>query len=100
MGQYFTRDYLRRIRNEIPVISLLQRLDWPSKYREGDLFFLCPHPRCKEFLVKKTPEENLGHCFACDRNFNPIDLTILIEQVEFKDAIAILDPLLPPHSPR
>ena len=100
MGKYFTRDYLYRIRNEIPVVSLIQRLDWPNKYREGDLFFLCPHPRCSEFQVKKTPEANLGHCFACDRNFNTIDLTMLIEQVEFVAAIEILAPLLPARQSR
>ena len=59
MGEYFTRDYLRRIRNEIPVPSLLKRLGWPNKYREGDFFFLCPHSCCGEFPVKKTPEANL-----------------------------------------
>lgn len=94
MGKYFTRDYLHRIRNEIPVPSLLQRLDWPTKYREGEFFSLCPC--CQEFLVKKTPEANLGHCFGCDRNFNPIDFIMLIEQVDFVPAIEILDPLLPP----
>lgn len=93
MGRYFTREYLYRIRNEIPVTSLLQRLDWPSKYREGEFFSLCPC--CQEFLVKKTPEANLGHCFGCDRNFNTIDFTMLIEQVDFVIAIEKLAPLLP-----
>jgi DNA primase len=96
MGQYFTRDYLRRIRNEIPLNSLLERLNWPSKYREGEFFTLCPG--CQEFLVKKTPQENLGHCFSCDRNFNTIDFTMLIKEVDFVIAIGILDPLLPPSS--
>jgi DNA primase len=96
MGKYFTRDYLRRIRNEIPVPSLLKRLDWPTKHREGEFFSLCPS--CQEFLVKKTPEANLGHCFGCDRNFNTIDFTMLIEQVDFVIAIEMLGPLLPPSS--
>jgi DNA primase len=98
MGKYFTHDYLHRIRNEIPVLSLLQRFDWPTKYREGEFFSLCPS--CQEFQVKKTPEANLGHCFHCDRNFNPIDFTMLIEQVNFVSAIEMLDPLLPPSSTR
>jgi len=96
MGQYFTRDYLRRIRNEIPVTSLLEGLDWPSKHREGELFTLCPC--CQEFLVKKTPKQNLGHCFGCDRNFNTIDFTMLIKEVDFVTAIGILAPLLPRSS--
>jgi len=98
MGKYFTRDYLHRIRNEIPVPSLLKRLDWPTKYREGEFFSLCP--RCQEFLVKKTPEANLGHCFGCDRNFNTIDLTMLIQQVDFVIAVELLTPLLPPSPDR
>jgi DNA primase len=98
MGKYYTRDYLHRIRNEIPVASLLRRLDWPTKYREGEFFSLCPS--CQEFLVKETPEANLGHCFGCDRNFNPIDFTMLIEDVEFVAAVEMLDPLLPSPSTR
>ena len=98
MGEYFTRDYLYRIRNEIPVISLVQHLRWPSKCREGTFFFLCPS--CNEFQVKKTPLENLGHCFSCGRNFNTIDLTMEIEHVEFVVAIGILEPLLPVRAPR
>lgn len=93
MGEYFTRDYLYRIRNEIPVISLIKYLGWPSKYRDGAFFFLCPS--CNEFQVKKTPMENLGHCFSCERNFNTIDLAMAIEQVDFVTAIEILNPLLP-----
>lgn len=95
MGKYFTPDFLYRIRNEIAVPTLLQHLGWPRKYREGEFFFLCPHPRCREYLVKKTPQENLGHCFGCDRNFNTIDLTMAIEDADFVTAIEILEPLLP-----
>lgn len=94
MGQYFTRDYLRRIRNEIPVTRLLKHLGWPSKQREGEFFTLCPC--CREFLVKKTPQENLGHCFACHRNFNTIDLVMLIDDVDFVTAVKTLEPRLPP----
>lgn len=94
MGKYFTRDFLYRIRNEIPLAVLLEHLNWPRKYRAGELFFLCPNPQCREYLVKKTPRENLGHCFGCDRNFNTIDLTMAIEQVDFIAAIEILEPLL------
>lgn len=98
MGEYFTRDYLYRIRNEIPVISLVRYFNWPNKYRDGIFFFLCPD--CGEYLVKKTPQENLGHCFGCQRNFNPIDLTMAIEQVDFVAAIEILNPLLPVRTPQ
>lgn len=96
MGKYFTRDYLYRIRNEIPITRLLQRLGWPTKYREGEFFSLCPG--CNEFLVKQTPEANLGHCFACDRNFNTIDFTMLIEEVDFVVAVEMLTPYLPSSS--
>jgi uncharacterized protein YbaR (Trm112 family) len=98
MAEYYTRDYLYRIRNEIPVLSLLKYLGWPNKYREGEFFFLCP--ACNEFLVKKTPLANLGHCFACERNFNTIDLAMKIEHVDFVVAIGILEPLLPVRTPQ
>ena len=94
MGKYFTRQLLYRLRNEIPVADLLVRLDWPHKQRDGRFVFLCP--ACREFLTATNPRTNLGRCFACERNFNPIDLVMLIEDVDFVTAVQTLEPYLSP----
>ena len=98
MGKYFTRQLLYRVRNEIPVADLLVRLQWPHTQREGRFVFLCP--ACGEFLTATNPRTNLGRCFACERNFNPIDLVILIENVDFVTAVHRLESHLPANQSR
>ena len=94
MRKHFTRQLLYRLRNEIPVAHLLVRLDWPHKQRDGRFVFLCPV--CGEHLTATNPRTNLGRCFVCERNFNPIDLVMLIEHVDFVTAVNTLQPHLPP----
>jgi len=93
MGKYFTRELLYRMRNEISIPGLLTRLDWPHKRREGRFVFLCP--QCGEFLTAINSRTNLGRCFACERNFNPIDLVMVIQGVDFVTAVHYLEPHLP-----
>ena len=94
MPKYFSRQLLYRIRNEIPMASLLPELNWPHKTRDGRLCLICP--RCGEFLTVVNPRTNLARCFRCEVNFNTIDLTMSIKKCEFVDAIDLLEPLLPP----
>ena len=70
--------------------DLLVRLDWPHKRREGRFVFLCP--LCGEFLTATNPRTNLGRCFVCERNFNPIDLVMVIQGVDFVTAVHYLEP--------
>ncbi len=92
MGKYFTRELLYRLRNEVAIPELLVRLDWPHKHREGRFVFLWP--RCGEFLTAVNPRTNLSRCFACERNFNPIDLVMVIQDVDFVTAVQYLEPHL------
>jgi DNA primase len=89
MSKYFTRRLLYRLRNEIPIASLLERLHWPQKRREGRFVFQCP--LCEEFLTATNPRTNLGRCFGCERNFNVIDLVMLIEDCDFVTAVHYLE---------
>lgn len=95
MRKRFSAELLYRIRNEIPVVGLLQRLQWPHKVREEEFVFLCP--QCEEMIAKVNPVTNLGRCFACERNFNTIELTMMIEDLEFVPTINRLEPHLPPR---
>ena len=97
--KFFSRQLLRRLRNEIAVADLLVQLDWPHKHREGRFCFLCP--RCGEFLTAINPRTNLGRCFHCKVNFNPIELVISIKEYDFVTAVHFLeDQFLPANSPR
>ena len=94
MPRYFSDELLRRLRNDIPVAQVLEQLDWPHKQRDGRFVFLCP--ACREYLTATNPRTNLGRSFACERTFNPIDLVMLIEDVDFVTAVQTLQPHLPP----
>jgi len=95
MSRYFPDDYLYRLRNQIPLALVFERLDWPHKRRGGQLAFLCP--RCQEYDSAVNPRTNLGRCFHCQRNFNPIDLTMAVEECDFVTAVHYLKPMLPPE---
>ena len=98
MPRYFDDEFLRRLRNEIVWARLLQHLTWPHKVRHGQLAFLCP--RCQEYLSAVNPRTNLGRCFYCETNFNPIDFTMAVQDCDFVTAVTYLKPLLPPAKPR
>jgi len=85
-------DHLRRLRNDIPVATLLADvLDLPTKVRDGYLRFACP--LCREFHTATNPDTNLARCFRCEENFNPIDLVMLVKHVNFLAAVDFLDDL-------
>ena len=88
MGQYFTKEILRRLRNEVLISEIIQVLDIPSKTRDGYLRFLCPF--CNEFMTACHPKTNLGRCFRCQRNFNPIDLVMVVKGLCFQEAVQFL----------
>ena len=91
MSKFFTRQQLYQLRNDIPVERLIVHLRWPHKRREGRFCFVCP--KCGETLTAVNPRTNLGRCFGCEENFNPIDLVMLIRQCDFVEAVHYLEGL-------
>lgn len=83
---------LRRLRNQIDLVAAIRDLDLPHRNRDGELRFLCP--RCSEFRTAVNPATNLGRCFRCEVNFNPIDLVMIVERMNFLQAVDRLDDLL------
>ena len=83
---------LRELRNRLPIERALLALDVPTKYSEGYLRFLCPV--CREFNTATNGRTNLGRCFRCEKNFNPIDLAMVVERISFLDAVDRIDALL------
>jgi hypothetical protein len=84
-------DLLRRLRNDLPMrvtIAMLGRDGPSSKMRDGRFFFLCP--ACSEMLATVNPRNNLAHCFACQKNFNNLDLLLALDY-DFRSAVALLE---------
>ena len=93
MSGRFPSDFLRSLRNDIPIDDLIRsHLDLVWKEREGYLRFLCPH--CSDFHTATNRKTNLARCFRCCVNFNPIDMVMAVEGCAFVDAVTILAPLL------
>ncbi len=79
---------LRRLRNDIDIAQLIRHLDIAWKRDDGYFRFLCPI--CHEFNTATNPRTNLGRCFRCRKNFNPIDIVMSVERVSFLEAIRLL----------
>lgn len=85
----FSRQELYRLRNDIPVeIVIKNALDIPCRNTEGCFRFLCPI--CNEFNTAVNPETNLARCFRCQKNFNTIDLVMLITKLDFVKSVRFL----------
>jgi hypothetical protein len=101
----FTHQELHSLRNHIPVSSLMESvLDIPCQTVEGVFRFLCP--LCGEFTTAVNTNTNLARCFRCQKNFNTIDLVMIVKQTDFLNAVRFLkhyhqntpDPEIPtPH---
>ncbi|WP_208596420.1 hypothetical protein [Desulfonatronospira thiodismutans] len=37
-----------------------------------------------------NPRTNLARCFRCERNFNPIDLVMVVKGLNFREAVEFL----------
>jgi len=77
------------LRNDIPIERVIKdALDIPWRDTEGCFRFLCPV--CNEFNTAVNPATNLARCFYCERNFNAIDLVMLINRSDFVNSIRFL----------
>ena len=93
MAKFFTRHELYKLRNSIPLADVLSILKWPHKTRDGRVCFVCP--QCSESLTAINQRTNLGRCFRCEINFNPIDLVMLINDYDFVTAVQFLQQQFP-----
>ena len=86
MGSY-TDGFLRRLRNEVDIDLVINRLRLETRDSKKILRFRCPV--CHGFHTATNPKTNLARCFDCQLNFNPIDLVMaatarsFVETVEF-----------------
>jgi DNA primase len=93
MAKRYSKNLLRRLRNEIPITILISDiLEWPNKISEGYFRFLCPI--CSELNTATNQKTNLARCFRCQKNFNPIDMVMEVKRVGFVDAVEYLNEIL------
>jgi len=89
--QRLSATFLRALRNEILINDLVTSIfKLPFNYSEGYLRFLCP--LCCEFHTATDQKTNLARCFRCQRNFNPIDPAMVVNNQSFIEAVRFLEP--------
>ncbi len=89
MSQYYSANFLRRLRNEIPINEVIvDLLNLEVRNDPKALRFRCP--LCYNFHTATSHETNLARCFDCKKNFNPIDMVITVGNCNFVDAVKIL----------
>jgi len=95
----FSSEELYSLRNDIPIDTVIKNaLHIPCRISEGDLRFLCP--LCNEFNTAVNPATNLARCFCCEKNFNTIDLVMLITQSDFVHSIRFLKDYQKKNNPK
>ena len=85
---YFTKDFLRKLRNDIDIDEVIGALKLETRLGTGRVRFCCP--LCRGFHTGTNPKTNLARCFDCKVNFNPIDLVITAGNCSFEKAVNIL----------
>jgi hypothetical protein len=93
MSNKLSKEHLYDLRNRIPMIPLIvEILELIYKTHDGHFRFMCP--LCKDFDSAVNTQTNLARCFRCERNFNPIDLIMIVKHYSFIQAVRYLQPLL------
>ena len=89
MSQYYPADFLRMLRNDIPIDEVIvDLLNLEVQKDRKTIRFRCP--LCYNFHTATNHKTNLARCFDCEKNFNPIDMVITVGNCDFVDAVKIL----------
>ncbi|MGA8240255.1 MAG: CHC2 zinc finger domain-containing protein [Desulfobacterales bacterium] len=89
MSKHYTADFLRVLRNQIPINAvIIDLLNLEVRKDHEFLRFRCP--LCDNFHTATNHQTNLARCFDCQKNFNPIDLVITVGKCSFVDAVQLL----------
>ena len=89
MSNYYPADFLRMIRNQIPIEKLVvTMLNMEVRHTSKWLRFRCP--LCHNFHTATNRVANLARCFDCKQNFNPIDLVMSVGECSFVEAVEYL----------
>jgi len=89
MSHYYTQNFLRMLRNDIPIDKVIVDL-LNLELRNGSKMLRFKCPLCQGFHTATNHETNLARCFECQKNFNPIDLIMTVGNCDFLDAVEFL----------
>lgn len=87
MGSY-TDDFLTMLRNQINIDQVIDLLMLETRRGKNLRRFRCP--LCDRFHTATNPRTNLGRCFECQKNFNPIDLVMAVTAYDFIGTVEFL----------
>ena len=87
MGSY-TDYFLSKLRNQINIDQVIYRLMIDTRQGKNLRRFRCP--LCDRFHTATNPKTNLGRCFECQKNFNPIDLVMAATSFDFIETVEFL----------
>ncbi len=86
MTRRFSSQELHFLRNKVPIKHVIVDLLSIPIHKESDkLRFACP--LCHGFTTCIHPKENLGRCFSCRRNFNPIEIVMHHLKCDFVNSV-------------
>lgn len=89
MSRRFSDEELYNVRNRIPIRHVIESLlAIPSETVHGVFRFRCPLCAGRHTAIK--PETNLSRCFDCGKNFNAIDLCMLVRRTDFAESVKFL----------
>ncbi|MGB5984076.1 MAG: CHC2 zinc finger domain-containing protein [Desulfobacterales bacterium] len=89
MSQYYSAQFLRYLRNDIPIDKVIVDLLNLEVRNNGEMLrFRCP--LCHNFHTATNHKTNLARCFDCKKNFNPIDMVITVGNCGFVEAVKYL----------
>ena len=89
MSHYYSPNFLRMLRNDIPIDEVIADL-LNLELRNDHKMLRCRCPLCQGFHTATNHETNLARCFDCQKNFNPIDLIMTVGNCGFLDAVEFL----------
>lgn len=85
----FTDQQLFHIRNHIHIRTVIENLlDIPSIKGENVFRFRCP--LCAGYNTAVKASTNLARCFTCGKNFNTIDIVMLVRNLDFVETVELL----------
>ena len=87
MGSY-TDDFLSMLRNQVKIDRVIDLLMLDTRQGNNLRRFRCP--LCDRFHTATNPRTNLGRCFECQKNFNPIDLVMAATAYDFIGTVEFL----------
>jgi transcription elongation factor Elf1 len=92
-GGRLSKRLLHDLRNRVPIRELIAR-ELGIRHRMDGAIFRFECPLCGSFHTSVKKTTNLARCFACEVNFNPIDMMMAVRKIDFRQSADFLARLL------